>query len=177
MAPRRGGPLLAQGMVSHPYPMAKDTQPLRTTCELCDRTFPSKDWTGHKNGKAHQEREKAEQAEETRKLAAANGDRFDTGGFTPDTGFGGGDAGSWGAAGDDTTAWGSGSGDTTNFASTNFGASNDFSSGSGVRGGGRAQGSGPGACYGCGEVGHNKRDCKSSSVPKFMHYTLANNLI
>ena len=146
--------------------MAKDTQPLRTTCELCDRTFPSKDWTGHKNGKAHQEREKADQAEEMRKLAAANGNGFAVEDFTPDAGFGGGDSGSWGASGHDSTAWGGGpggSGDTT-----------DFSGGGGMRGGGRPQGGGPGACYGCGEVGHNKRDCKSSSVLKSMRYTLAN---
>jgi cellular nucleic acid-binding protein len=149
--------------------MAKDTQPLRTTCELCDRTFPSKDWTGHKNGKAHQEREKAELAEETRKLAAANGDGFAAEDFIPDASFGGGGAGSWGASGHDNTAWGGSSGE--------LGDITNFSGGGGMRGGGKAQGGGPGACYGCGEVGHNKRDCKSSSVLKFMQYTLANTSI
>jgi cellular nucleic acid-binding protein len=133
--------------------MAKDTQPLNTTCELCDRTFPTKDWIGHKNGKAHQQREKAEQSNENNKAAAADGDAFD---FGSDAG-----AGSLGA-------WDSALGDTgASRGDGGLSVSNNFSNGGGTRGG-KPQASGPGACYGCGEVGHNKRDCTSSLTSVIM---------
>jgi cellular nucleic acid-binding protein len=144
--------------------MAKDTQPLNTTCELCDRTFPTKDWIGHKNGKAHQQREKAEHSKENNKAAAANGDAF---GFTVDADFVangvGGDAGA-----SSSGAWDSTLGDTgASWGDSGLSVSNNFSNGGGTRGG-RAQGGGPGACYGCGEVGHNKRDCTSSLTSVIM---------
>jgi len=160
------------GMASNPYPKPKVQLPSKTTCELCNRTLPTKDWNAHKNSKKHRDAEakdraKAEGTDTNGFGGDATGFTADTGGnnFTSTTATDG-----WGAPATDS-AWGA-----VDFG-TNTGTSGYTNINSGG-GGGRAcfgcgsedhqkrdcpQGGGGGggdrACYGCGETGHQKRDC------------------
>lgn len=162
------------GLVSNPYPAAKDHQSINTVCELCDRTIKTKDWSAHKRSRKHRELEQKEREGEAKKQALPTGDGFsdNTSGFNNDAGTAGdwgdnaGTAGGWGdnagttgGWGDNAGTWGSGSGD----ASTGYG--NDSLNSTGYSGH-KAQSGGPGACYGCGEVGHNKRDCPSTGASR-----------
>lgn len=36
------------GMAANPYSRPKEHMPDNTTCELCDRTMRTQDWTAHK---------------------------------------------------------------------------------------------------------------------------------
>ena len=82
------------GMTSHPYPAARDTVPMYTECEICDKTLLTRDWASHKNSKKHREKETALKA----------GEKKPTNGF---------DNGDWSTNGTDATAtdtngWGNG---------------------------------------------------------------------
>lgn len=139
------------GLASNPYPRPKTQVPILTTCELCDKTMFSKDWQGHKNSKKHRKAEAKEKAEADG--TDTNGFGGDFAGFTAETGgFGStGDAftstttanDAWASSGNDS-GWGSGGFDTSAGTSSN---------------GNNNSGGGDRACYGCGETGHQKRDC------------------
>jgi cellular nucleic acid-binding protein len=122
-----------------------------TTCELCDRTMPTKDWNGHKNSKKHREAENKEKA--ANEPANQNGFGGDSGGFTADTGgFGNDSFGTTTAVDTGIDGWGSGGGGWDSNATG--GASSFGNTNTGGGGGDRA-------CYGCGQTGHQKRDCPS----------------
>lgn len=136
------------GMESRPWKAAKEHVPRLTLCELCDRTFNTQDWPAHKNSKKHRALEEGEKAKENK---GTNGWGGDAPGFTAD-----GDAGFdlapaksandlWTTPND--AGWGatSGSGNTSGYGSKSGGGSGDR------------------ACFGCGEVGHNKRECPKGS--------------
>lgn len=142
-----------------------------TTCELCDRTMPTKDWNGHKNSKKHREAEAKDKVANEPEDNAFGGD---SAGFTTDTGAAGGDPHGNGTFTTTTTAgndaWGTGDGFNNNAGFTNNtggGGGNDrgcFTCGeqdhqkrecpSNAGGAGRN-------CFSCGEPGHQKRDCPS----------------
>jgi hypothetical protein len=136
------------GLSSNPYPRPKEHIPMNTTCELCDRTMPTKDWPSHKNSKKH----RAAEAKENGTATGTNGNGFggDAAGFTADGGFGGND--NFGAATDGNDGWNS----TGNDAGWGSGATTGTSSYGNNTGGG-----GDRACFGCGQTGHQKRDCPS----------------
>jgi cellular nucleic acid-binding protein len=141
-------------MASNPYSRPKEIAPLNTTCELCDRTMPTKDWPSHKNSKKHRQAELAEKASSDNK-AGINTFGADAAGFTPDNG---GETPSNAAAGGD--AWGStGNGDSWNisggFTTT---SSSGYGGGNNTRGGADDR-----ACFNCNEPGHQKRDCPKGS--------------
>jgi cellular nucleic acid-binding protein len=128
---------------------------MHTTCELCNRTMPTKDWNSHKNSKKHREAEaKDKAAAEGNNTTSFGGDATgfiaDTGGFgagndTFGTASNGNDA--WGSSGNDAD-WGSGGFDTNANTSTY---------------GNNASGGGDRACFGCGQTGHQKRECPQGS--------------
>jgi len=155
-------------MTSNPYPRPKEQQSINTFCELCERTIRTLDWSAHKNSKKHRQAEAVERGEvqgsnghhdgningfggdvsTTTCTDGANefgsGDSFTNGGASGTNGWGTGNDVGWGA--DNDAGWGSAGGFN---AASNY-SSNAFSNG----GGGRV-------CYGCGQTGHQKRDCPS----------------
>jgi hypothetical protein len=146
--------LQVSSLASNPYPPPKETTPMFTTCELCDRKMPTKDWASHKNSKKH----RAAEAKEKSGSDNANTTGFgtDSTGFTGDTtGFGSGDTfgnttsggGASNLSGND--GWGSSGGFDTNGATSGYGTNYNSTGGGG----------GDRACYGCGQTGHQKRDC------------------
>lgn len=135
---------LPPGMASNPYNSMRQQVPLKTLCELCDRTINTRDWPQHKNSKKHRSLENAEKAKENVKVSGNDsGWGDDASGFTPDGDFtlASVDAGNDGWASSNTSGWG---------------ASGGSANGSANRTGG---GGGDRACFGCGEVGHTKREC------------------
>ncbi|KAL5120459.1 hypothetical protein ACEQ8H_001749 [Pleosporales sp. CAS-2024a] len=139
---RAGMTAQLSGMASNPYPAPKVQQPYVTKCELCSRTILTKDWAAHKNSKKHRGAEEKEKEK-------AHGAHA--------TGFGG-------DATDFTAALSSG-GDAafpSNTASADPWGSSGNGAGTGGYGGNSSGGGGSGgdrACFGCGETGHQKRDC------------------
>lgn len=121
----------------------KEQVPQKTLCELCGRTLNTRDWPQHKNSKAHRALEQKEKDKENTKgnpNSGADAWGGEASGFAPTDGFNiapteSGDGG-WGASADSSNA----------FSSSGYG--NKTGGGGGDR-----------ACFGCGEVGHNKRDC------------------
>lgn len=170
----RGPTAVMSGMASNPYPRPKEHAPMFTTCELCDRKMPTKDWNGHKNSKKHRTAEaKEKEANEPAKAndfggGDFNGFQVDTSGFTADNTFASSTAnagdGGWGA--DDFTTAGA---NTSSYGNTNNGGGGDRACyGCGQTGhqkrdcpSGGGGGGGDRACYGCGQTGHQKRDCPS----------------
>jgi cellular nucleic acid-binding protein len=131
---------MASTMPSNPYPTLRDTQPFNTVCELCDRTIQTKDWQSHKNSKGHRKLEEAVRSKENvRNNEAAEGDENS-----------GGKSNAFSAP----DAWGSGGFGTSTTDDTGF------DDGDGGIGGNMRKFKG--ACYGCGEEGHSKRDCPKS---------------
>ncbi|KAJ4988114.1 zinc knuckle [Stagonosporopsis vannaccii] len=134
---------LQPGMASNPYRSMKEQVPQKTLCELCDRTINTRDWPQHKNSKAHRALEKAEKDKEHAKANsnyAADAWGGEPSGFTPSDGFilaptESGDGG-WGVSAESNNTLGS----------------PGYNQKTGGGGGDRT-------CFGCGEVGHNKRDC------------------
>jgi cellular nucleic acid-binding protein len=147
----RGPTAVFSNMVSNPYPKAKEHVARISLCELCDREILTKDWNGHKNSKKHCEAE----AKEREELEKAKNPAGTFGGDA--TSFGGGNEFSG------TNEFGSG-GDTfggaTTTANDGWGSAGDFSTANTTsynsNGGG-----GDRACFGCGQTGHQKRDCPS----------------
>lgn len=121
---------------ANPYQPAKEVTPLNTECEPCNRIIPTKCWGEHARGKRHQKAVDAERrAKDTENANPSNGEDFtNVGGPVGET------------DGNEDSTW-----------SSNV---NDADFGGGGSSGGRASssGGGRGACYGCGVVGHNKRD-------------------
>lgn len=115
---------------ANPYQPAKDIQPTNTECETCKRTIPTKNWGEHARSKRHQKA-----ADEQRRAK----DKENTGTYEAHYTGDGGPVG--GATSDEGGQWASSDPVDGGF-------------GSGPSGGGGNRG----ACYGCGEVGHNKRD-------------------
>ncbi|KAF2737166.1 hypothetical protein EJ04DRAFT_594089 [Polyplosphaeria fusca] len=133
---------------SNPYPQPKDVKSCFTTCEVCDRSLMSKDWVPHKNSKKHRALEQAEKDKENGKTVGAGINESNA------WGDGGNDtAQTWGDGGNDTAqAWGDGGADN--------GGTTDNAFGNGADTGDKKFG---GACYGCGQEGHSKRNCPNSS--------------
>lgn len=158
------------GMASNPYNRPKEQMPIKTLCELCNRTVNTRDWPQHKNSKAHRA---LEQAEKYKENAKSNNNGTDSwggvgSGFTPDGDFNlaSADSGNdgWGSSGSfgntqSSSGYGNktggGGGDRACFGCGEVGHTKRDCPKAGSSGGG-------GACYGCGEVGHNKRDCPKS---------------
>lgn len=143
---------IVSGMASNPYPKPKEHVPRWTHCELCDRQLPTKDWHTHKNSKKHRQAEakEREQLEMAGSSTTFGGEGMDSNtnnesANVNDFGFGD-------TFGIDTTAgdggWSTGDG----FATTK---SNGYKNG----GGGDQR-----SCYGCGQTGHQKRDCPQGST-------------
>ena len=136
-------PNLHPGMASNPYRSMKEQVPLKTLCELCDRTINTRDWPMHKNSKAHRALEQAEMHKENAK--ASDNNVTDTWGaeassFTPDSDF------NLASTNSGNDGWGASDGSNNTFGTSSYG--NKTGGGGGDR-----------ACFGCGEVGHTKRDC------------------
>jgi cellular nucleic acid-binding protein len=150
------GTIVAQlsNMASNPYPRPKEHVALVTECEVCNRTMPTKDWPSHKNSKKHRQAEAKDKEAAEGKGNNTIGFGGDTAGFTADTGGFTVD----GAAGDPTNSgndtWAT-SGNDTAWGGKDFNTNTDTSTfGNGTGGGG-----GDRACFGCGEIGHQKREC------------------
>jgi cellular nucleic acid-binding protein len=124
-----------------------------TECELCDRTMPTKDWNSHKNSKKHRQAEAKEK--EGTQGNNATGFAGDSAGFTADTGGFTADGAAGDFASSDNDAWAS-SGNNADWGNGNLGINTDASTFDNNTGGG---GGGDRACYGCGEMGHQKREC------------------
>jgi cellular nucleic acid-binding protein len=124
------------GLASNPYPRPKEHVAMNTTCELCERTMPTKDWHSHKNSKKH----RAAEAKEKGEPDGVNNNGFggDAAGFTASTNF-----------------------DTTNTGDDAWGGSGGFNAGTSSYGNNTGGGGGDRACFGCGQTGHQKRDCPS----------------
>jgi cellular nucleic acid-binding protein len=71
--------VVVQAMAPNPYASARDIQPLKTTCEICERTIFTKDWPAHKNSKAHR---KLEDDIKDKENAPAAGSNFTGGDWT-----------------------------------------------------------------------------------------------
>lgn len=148
------------------YARPKEIQPTNTECEVCERVILTKDWNAHKNSKKHRLREEAAKAKEN-SPPAQNGLTSDEVGSWADqvnhmTEQGGSSFGNGWGSGDNFT---SGSTDNDGFQTHNRGGHHRS------RAGGNAGGGGGGddrACFGCGEIGHQKRDCpKGAARPCF----------
>jgi cellular nucleic acid-binding protein len=171
----RGSTMYAPMMMANPYNRPKENEPYYSFCELCERKLPNKDWSSHKQGKAHRaaeqkEREELEKAKNAGSGGSATAWGVDDEFSNANNKFGSGDAFGTTTTGDE--GWGSSGG----FATTNTSSYNN----NGGSGGDRAcfgcgqtghqkrdcpsgGGSGGNACYGCGETGHQKRDCPKGS--------------
>jgi cellular nucleic acid-binding protein len=116
-----------------------------TTCELCTRTMPTKDWASHKNSKKHREAE----AKEKEAAGCNNTTSFgsDAAGFTAVAGFGAGND-TFGTTTTGNDAW------TTSDNDANWGSNAGASTYGNNAGAGDNR-----ACFGCGNTGHQKRDC------------------
>lgn len=127
------------GMMSHPYPAAKDQVPQNTLCELCDRVIKTSDWASHKSSRKHRAAEEADKtaAEAKKNLHGPLDVNDNATNFNDASDFGD----IVGSAGDG--GWVS---------------SPDFNADIGYTTGGRNDRS----CYSCGQVGHNKQDCPNS---------------
>jgi hypothetical protein len=182
----RGPTAVMSNLVANPYPKAKEHVARMSLCELCDRQILTKDWISHKNSKKH----RAAEAKEHEELEKSKnpGDSFggDATGFSDSNGFsstnefanvnnefGGGDT-----FGDATTTTNDGWGSTGDFTTTNISSHNNNGGsdrtcyGCGQTGhqkrdcpsgAGGGGGGGDRACYGCGQIGHQKRDCPQGS--------------
>lgn len=145
----RGSTAIMSNLVANPYPKAKEHVARMSLCEVCDRQILTKDWASHKNSRKHRAAE-AKEREELEKLKNPGGSfGGDAAGFGDSNEFGG--AGQFananefgGAANSTNDGWGSGG----DFANTNTSSYNNT-------------GGGDRACYGCGQTGHQKRDCPS----------------
>ncbi|KAJ4350794.1 hypothetical protein N0V95_004406 [Ascochyta clinopodiicola] len=144
---------LPPGMESRPYNQAKQRLPGKTLCELCDKVLDTSLWSIHKNSKKHRAIETAEMAKENAKVNSNGADGYsgESSGFSPeiDSGF-------------DLAPLGTGNDAWTSSTNVDWGSSAGFSvepsHGNKSRGGG-----GDRACFGCGEVGHTKRECPKGS--------------
>lgn len=151
----RGPPAVLTAMSSNPYPKPKEYVPRVTQCELCDRKLPTKDWPAHKNSKKHREAEAKERGElgAVKNPTVFGGDVKGFGNensneFASTNEFGSGDAFA-NATTTDGDGWSTGAG----FSTTK---STSHNNGGGSGGDQRV-------CFGCGETGHQKRDCPQSS--------------
>jgi cellular nucleic acid-binding protein len=133
------GPVHVSNMNSNPYPRPKEQLPTHTTCELCARTMLTRDWNGHKNSKKHREVEK--KLKDEAEGVNTNNSGGDT--FTAETG-------GWGSETFGTTTAGNDGGWSSTGAAENTGSYNTGGGGGDDR-----------ACFGCGQTGHQKRDCPS----------------
>ena len=171
---------MPQGTSCNPYSDAKANATGQTLCDLCHRTLKNQDWTAHKNSKKHRVPEEGQKAKETVNTTGNGFDDFgdEPSGFIPDSGFDlapiDSKVDTFGVSGKKSS--GSSSGVDKSFVSGRHGGkrggdksvgvkSGSGKSGSGRRGGGRIGNSGSDrACYGCGEIGHTKRDCPKGTV-------------
>ncbi|KAG9188523.1 hypothetical protein G6011_02446 [Alternaria panax] len=140
----RGPTAVMSNLVANPYPKAKEHVARMSLCEICDRQILTKDWTGHKNSKKHRAAE-ANEREELEKLKNPGGGFGDSKEFASVIEFANTNNEFSGGA---TTTTHDGWGSAEDFAATNTSSHNN--------GGG-----GDRACYGCGQTGHQKRDCPS----------------
>lgn len=128
----RGLVAMALPLPGNPYSRPKEQEPGNTLCELCDRIIATVNWNAHKNSKKH----RLAEAKERDTLNNVNG-------------FGG-----------DATGLADGNnGFTTTISGHDAWGSSEFDAGANTSNFGNKSGGGSGACFGCGDVGHNKRDC------------------
>lgn len=145
----RGKTAIAMAMLANPYPKPKAHVPRLTLCEVCDRELPTKDWPAHKNSKKHREAEAKERGETVKNAFSFGGDAIGFGSSNESAnanGFGFGDAFATTAT-TDGNGWATGV-DFSTTKSTSYGK-NGNNGGSGDQR----------ACFGCGETGHQRRDC------------------
>lgn len=151
-------PSLASHIVANPYGKPKDIQPKYTLCELCDRTIETKDWGAHKNSRAHRKKEGLKTGVQTNESTGVANENRNNGFSSADGGWGADmtstQDGGWSS--NDNAGPGNGSFDSGSFGNGSFNSS-------GFASNGNARGGPGGACYGCGEVGHTKRDCPRNS--------------
>jgi cellular nucleic acid-binding protein len=142
--------VMAATMTSNPYSRPKEIAPKNTTCELCNRTMPTKDWPSHKNSKKHRQAESAEKAAADN-TTGMNNFGADPAGFSPDMGDqitrnAGSTGDAWASSGN-KDGWNVSGGFDKN-TSSGYGGNNNSGGGGDSR-----------ACFTCGETGHQKRDC------------------
>jgi hypothetical protein len=133
-------------LVANPYPKAKEHVARMSLCEICDRQILTKDWISHKNSKKHRAAEAKEREELEKPKNPGGSFGGDATGFGDSNEFANANN-EFGAATTTNDGWGS----VGDFAAPNTSSYNH-------NGGG---GGGDRACYGCGQSGHQKRDCPS----------------
>lgn len=138
------------GMMSNPYPRPKQCQAINTFCELCERNIRTLDWSAHKNSKKHRQAEAIDRGE-VQDSNNFNGQLSELATSTngaSELGFSGsGDNNGWAVG--ENNGWG--------YDGAVKATSSYISNATGGGGGGDR------ACYGCGQTGHQKRDCPQSS--------------
>lgn len=169
----RGPAVIQSAMVSNPYPQPREHVPRWTHCELCDRTVPTKDWGTHKGSKKHRalENKEREEIERAKNPAGFGGNAADLDTPFPNANNEFGSSDSFGnfatTTGDD--GWGTGGDFSTTNTSYNHNGSDRACYGCGQTGHQKRDcptsggGGGGNACYGCGMTGHQKRDCPQAS--------------
>jgi hypothetical protein len=158
-------------VVSNPYPGAKEIQSLKTMCETCDRSIPSKNWNEHERSKRHQQAKKKAESQDVEVKTVVKrtedwaNDQSDNG-LDATNGaaeLSNGGENTWAANPTDGNEWGgntggSGNGGQWGDASADIGPAGDGFTTSqgrragrpGGRGGGRDEG-GDSSCHKCGE--------------------------
>ncbi len=136
---------------SNPYPRAKVQSALYTHCEVCDRTFMSRDWSAHKSSKKHRQAEAKQNPQAEHANAYGFGDGAST--FASNNNFS-----------KSNNDFGSGETFTTDLGADNggWGSGDNFTTDFGASSGNVNNGGGDRACFGCGQTGHQKRDCPSA---------------